>query len=356
MSLSLTAKVKLVLLIAAIALGIALPYSVGPYLVATATLGLVYGLLAMSVDLMGGYAGLITLGQASIMAVAAYGVGFVSVKAGGGYGEQILVGLAAGLVVSVVFALMAMRTSAVYFIMVTLAQGMIVWGLSIRLTDVTGAENGLSGISRPPAVAAYWKYYYLCLAVLLVCGGLMYVIVRSPFGLSLRGLRESETRLRVLGYNTALCKFSIYVLSGFFATTAGILYVYLIQFISASAAHLATSALAVLMAILGGIGTLVGPLVGAFVVVFIQNVVSVYVERWPTVMGLIFIVVILFARQGFVGAVSQGWRSFLRRRGEPEAERVGGTALGVVEQPAAGPDTDGHHAQTPGEQAALRRE
>jgi branched-chain amino acid transport system permease protein len=313
--LSLTAKAKLGLLGAALVVGIALPYLISPFLVGIVTLALVLGLFAMSIDLLAGYGGLVTLGQAGIMASAGYGVGYVATRAGGGHATQVVVGLAAGLAVSVIFALPAMRTTGIYFIMVTAAEGMIVWGLALRLSDVTGAENGLRGIVRPPMIAAYWKYYYFCLAIVSICGGLLWVIVKSPLGLSLQGLRESESRMRMLGYNTVLLKFLAFVVSGFFATVAGILLVYRDQFISPAVTEFLASANGVLMAILGGIGTLVGPLIGAFVIVMAENVLSTSIERWPTVLGLVFMATILFARDGFVGAVSRGWGALLRRRG-----------------------------------------
>ena len=287
--------------------GIAAPYMFPKFVVGLITLALIAGLFAQSVDLLAGYVGLVTLGQAGISGTAAYGVGYMASKVGAGFGAQIGVGLLAGMTASLLFGLMAMRSDDVYFIMITLAQGMIVWGLSIRLFNITGAENGLSGIPRPDPVNAYWKYYYLVLIIVVICWALLGLIVKSPFGASLKGLRESETRMRMLGYNTTAQKLYVFMLAGFFATVSGILLVYLNGFISPSTVVLAASALGVLEAILGGVGTLVGPMIGAFVIVAVQNVVSIYVDRWPTLMGLIFVVVVLFARRGLVGAISDLW-------------------------------------------------
>ncbi|HSL24700.1 MAG TPA: branched-chain amino acid ABC transporter permease, partial [Acidimicrobiia bacterium] len=187
--LSLTARVKLVLLVVALAVGIAAPYLFDSFIVGLLTLSLIAGLFAMSVDLLAGYAGLVTLGQAGITAVAAYGVGYMSNKVGAGSALQILTGLGAGLLVSALFGVMAMRSAGVYFMMITLAQGMIVWGLSIRLYQITGAENGLTGVERPAFVSLYWQYYWLVLAIVALCALLLVVVVRSPFGLAIKGLR-----------------------------------------------------------------------------------------------------------------------------------------------------------------------
>lgn len=322
---SLTGWVKLTLTVAAVAVGAGLPYLTNQFLVGIVTLALITGLFAMSIDLLAGYGGLVTLGQAGISATAGYGVGYMAVKVGADHVTQVAVGFLAGMVVAAIFAVMLMRSSGVYFMMITLAQGMIVWGLAIRLNRITDAENGLLGIDRPAWLTQYWQYYWFVLAIVLVCSALLYVIVRSPFGLAVEGLRESESRLRVLGYNTALQKFYVFMLSGFFATISGILLVYLNEFISPSAAHLTISALGVLQAILGGIGTLVGPMVGSFLVVYLRTVVSQNFERWPTLMGLLFIFVVLFARKGLVGELSDRWRRWLEKRGMELPRRSPGT-------------------------------
>jgi branched-chain amino acid transport system permease protein len=313
---SLTARVKIGLAVAGLVFAIAAPYMVSSFIVGLLTLALISGLFAQSIDLLAGYSGLVTLGHAGVSATAGYGVAYMAAKAGAGYGPQLAVGLAAGIIVSFVFGVMAMRSDGVYFIMVTLAQGMIVWGLSIRLFSITGAENGLTGIDRPPALDAYWVYYYFTLAVVVICWVAMGIVVNSPFGIALKGLRESETRMRMLGYNTTAQKLYVFMVSGFFATISGILLVYLNEFISPSSVVLSASAIGVLQAILGGVGTLVGPMIGAFVVVFVENVVSLHIQRWPTLMGLIFVVVMLFARRGIVGAVSDLWN---RRSGSSRA-------------------------------------
>jgi branched-chain amino acid transport system permease protein len=306
---------KLAALAGAVAIGIAVPYVVtSSYLVSILTLGLIYALYAMSIDLMGGYGGLVTLGQGGILAAGSYGVAYVASRLGGSIGQQLLWGLIATLVISAVFGVMAMRTSQVYFLMVTLAQGMIVWGFVTRSTDL-GAENGLRDIARPPAVSAYWKYYYLCLAITVAGGLLMWLVTRSPLGLSVRALKDSESRLRMLGYNLSFTKFYMFMLSGFFAGIAGMLLAYYTKFVSPANATFATSGRGVLMAILGGIGTLFGPVVGAFIIVLTENIVSIYVERWTTVLGLIFIVTIMFAPEGLVGTGMRVWARLRGQRG-----------------------------------------
>lgn len=306
-SLDLTGRVKLALLAGAIVAALLVPSLANTFILGLISLSLVSALFAMSIDLMAGYAGLVTLGHAGVLGSAMYGAGYVAAKTEGGIAQQLLVGFVAGMVAAAIFGVMAMRSTGVYFIMITIAQGMIVWGLASRLANITGAENGLLGIRRPESIADDTAFYFLVLVVFLVAAALLYIVVKSPFGYSLKGLRESETRVRMLGHNSAFLKFYLFLISGFFATIAGLLLVYLNEFVNPTDVILAASALPVLMAILGGIGTLIGPVIGAFIIVFLRNWVSIFVDRWPTLMGSIFILVVLFARDGLVGLLSQWW-------------------------------------------------
>jgi branched-chain amino acid transport system permease protein len=325
--LSSTRAMQLVLTVVLLVTGFTAPQFLRPYLLGLLTLGLIFGLFAMSINLLAGHAGLVSAGHGGILGAAAYGVGYVA-RGAGTHLRQIVVGLAVGMVATAIFGAVAMRTARVYFIMVTLALGMLVWGAGFRLARITGGENGLTGIARPPGVALYWQYYYLCLIVVALCVLFMWVIVRSPFGLALRGLRDSESRLRALGYNTTAHKFYAFMLSGFFATIAGILLVYYFQFTSPATASFQRSSLGIMMVVLGGVGTALGPLVGSFVVVLVENVVSGFLERWPTAMGLIFVFTVLFARRGIVGSLGQLW---MRTVGPGEAGAPVPAALAAFE-------------------------
>lgn len=306
---------KSAVFLATLVVALILPQFLGAFFMSMLLLVVIYGLLAMSINLLG-YTGLVTLGQAGIFAAGAYGVAYVVTYSHGSYLEQILIGLASAIAVSVVFGVMSMRTIGVYFLMVTLAEGQIVFGLTNSIAKL-GADSGLPGIDRPSFLHSDQSFYYLCLGVVLLCALLMWVVVKSPFGLAMRGLQASPSRLRQLGYNTTLHNFYSFVIAGFFAGVAGILFVYNHRFVSPDAASFNTSAIVVLMVILGGIGTMSGPMVGAVIIVAIQNWLSLYVERWPIIEGVIFVVVVLFAREGIVGAISQFWNKRIRRRRVP---------------------------------------
>jgi branched-chain amino acid transport system permease protein len=302
---------------------LALPYLTTSYYVAIATQVLYFGLLAMSIDLLGGYLGLMPLGHAGIMGVAAYVMGYLVSKAHWVWPPAVGLALLVTLVVCVVFGLLAVRTAGIFFVIITMAEGMLVWGLAYRWSSVTGAENGIRGIARPEFATLYWQYYYLVLGVFIACAVLLTLVVRSPFGLVLKGIRESESRMRTLGYNVTLHKLLAFVMSGLFAAIAGMLYAWYNQFISPSAINITASTEGILMVVLGGPGTLLGPVLGAGVIVFVKNILSVYVTRWPTIMGLIFIGVVLFAQDGLLGALR---RARLRVSRSGPVQRQGETA------------------------------
>jgi branched-chain amino acid transport system permease protein len=282
---------------------VAAPYVLPSFAVYLLTLTFIAALLAGSVNLLAGLAGLVSIGHAGIAAAAAYGVAWAAVH-DLGIGEQLAVAAALTLAVSVLYALTTMRTSGIVFLMITLALGMTVFGLALKLSSVTGGQNGLTGIRRPEAVDEWWQFYFFTAAVLGACLLALAVISRSPFGLVLRGIRESPSRMTSLGYSVTSAKFAAVVLSGAFAGCAGVLLVWNSQFLSPSVASFPRSALAVVTVILGGTGTLLGPLVGAGIVVAGEYWLSSHVERWQTVLGAVFILVVLFAPRGVVGTIA----------------------------------------------------
>jgi branched-chain amino acid transport system permease protein len=267
---------------------------------------LVFGLLALSVDLLTGHTGLLPMGHAGFFAVAAYATAILEVRHGLGFWLSAGGGLLAALLAAAVFGL-SVRTRGVYFILLTLALGHIVWGVAMRWTTFTGGENGVSNVPPPDIAGVSFAplptYYYLVLAVVVACCLGYHRLVHSPFGLTLRGIRESESRMRGLGYNVFAHKYAAFILSGLLAGIAGVLYAYWNRFVSPAAAGFHVSAEAVLMGILGGSGTILGPLVGAAVILAIRNWVSGFVGWWTAMMGLVFIVTVLWAPQGLVGMI-----------------------------------------------------
>lgn len=286
------------------------PQVLGQFWVSVLIQVMIFGLFALSHDLLVGHTGLLPLGHAAFFAAAAYGTALLQVDAGQGPVVAILGGLLSGVVLAMIFGI-AVRTSGVYFILLTMSLGLIVWGTAYRWTSVTGGEGGIGGVV-PPIVngvefATLHNYYYVVLAVVLVSVWAYHTVVNSPFGLVLNGIRESESRMRALGYNVTLHKYVAFVMSGSLAGVAGVLYVYWNKFMSPAATELIRSAEAVLMLVIGGTGTLAGPFLGAGIVLSIRNQLSAYMDRYMLVMGLVFMLTALFASRGLLGAF-HSWR------------------------------------------------
>jgi len=287
-----------------------LPLVVSSYQMSIANEILIFALLAMSIDILAGYAGRTSLGHGALFGISTYVVIYWTSIHGGSVWIGCLLGVIAATLAAAVFAAFAVRVSGVYFLLLTLALGMIVWGVCLRWTSVTGGENGIRGVGRPDLIASPTAFYYATLAVVLLMTFLIWRFVRSPFGLTLRGIRDSESRMRSLGYGTSVHMFVVFTVTGFFAGVAGALYALFNNFVSPSTVHLSQSVEGLLMAIIGGIGTLFGSFIGAAAIIMLENVVSAYTARWQMVLGLMFIVTMIFAPQGILGTL----RWLLRRK------------------------------------------
>ncbi len=309
-------KPRTLLALVALAAALLAPLAVGQYWMTLLTQIYIFGLLALAVDLLLGHTGLYSLCHASFFAVAAYTVAILEVR----HGVPTLIaapaGIIAGTLLAAIFGI-AVRTRGVYFILITIALGYIVWGAAYRWASFTGGDNGITNVPAPAiggiSAQSQTAYYYVTVAVILACAALYRVIIASPFGLSLRGIKASESRMTSLGYRTTLHLYAAFVLSGLIASLAGVLYVYYNRFVNPVSASFQISVEITLMAIVGGTGTIIGPFIGAGIFLGLRNWVSSFFVLHAAVMGVVFIVTVLFAPQGVVGLFNR-----LVRR-EPEA-------------------------------------
>jgi branched-chain amino acid transport system permease protein len=276
---------------------------------------LIFGVFAMSLDLLIGYAGMASLGHAAYFGVGAYGVGLLAIRLHWSVWSALPAALIIVALVATLFGFLALRTRGSYFLMITLALSQVAWGVAFGWHSLTGGDDGLPNVPRPE-LAADWSlvgdrsFYFFILLLVGVAVLLLTRVVASPFGFALRGIRESETRMQALGYNVWRYKFVAFIVAAVFAGLAGALYAYYNRFVSPDYLGVFRSAEVLLMVILGGAGTLIGPAIGAAVIVLLENVISAYTERWLIVIGTIYILVALFAPNGIVGFV----RDFRARR------------------------------------------
>ncbi|MFW7349575.1 MAG: branched-chain amino acid ABC transporter permease [Pigmentiphaga sp.] len=265
---------------------------------------LIASILAMSLNLLVGYGGLMSLGHSAFFGIAGYAVAWLSVEQG--WPPALAVPAALGLVAlsAACFGAVSLRARGIGFMMITLALGQMVWGLAVRWVDVTGGDNGIRGLLRPRLPGMDLddptQFYLLVAAIFLAVCLLVWRIVRSPYGASLMGARDQPRRMSALGYDVWMIRWSAFVLAAVFAGVAGILDAYHHKFVSPEIASLSTSAQALLMVIVGGSSVLLGPAVGAAVVLVFTQVMSFYVERWTALLGVMFVLIVLFMPDGLI--------------------------------------------------------
>lgn len=283
---------------------------------------LIYALAAVSLDLILGYAGMASLGHGAFLGVGAYVVGILAFHASEELAIPFLPGAWTGtitalvawgmaIVVSALFALvigaLSLRTSGVYFIMITLAFAQMLYFFFISLSTY-GGDDGLNLDQRNQFpmldLSDDSHFYYVCLGILLAFVFVCYRIVNSRFGMVMRGCKQNETRMRALGYPTYRYKLMCFVIAGAGAGLAGALAANQSEFVSPGLMHWTRSGEVMIMVILGGMGTLFGPIIGAAALLLMEEVFAAYTEHWMIILGPVLILVVLFARRGIYGFLS----------------------------------------------------
>jgi len=299
-------KRRLGLGIAVLLIPILLPPILPEYVVILLTQAFIYAIVAMSLDVLMGYAGLGSLGHAAFFAIGAYTTAILITRQDFGFAGALISSIGMAVVISAIVGILALRAAGIYFLMITLVTAMSVWGLLYRWVSLTGGDSGIAGILRPElglpwSMANNVYFYYMVLVFFLVCVAFFLLFVRSPFGRTLVGIRDSESRMKVLGYNVWLHKYIAFIIAGAFAGLAGNLYAYYNGFVAPSLSDLSACMLFVLMVIMGGRATIIGPIIGAVVVTFLEYGVSMYTDRWVMVFSTVFILVALYAPKGILG-------------------------------------------------------
>lgn len=282
-----------------------LPWLLPQYAMFILSTWLVLAIMGMSLDILIGYLGHVSFGHAAFYGLGSYAVILSAQRITPSFLLDVLIACAVVVAVAMIFGVVALRTSRLQFIMITLALSQAVWGLAFRWSELTGGDSGLFGLGRPAIpglnLTDPYTFYYFLVVVFLVAALSIRTIVQSPLGLTWRGIKQNESRMSALGYNVWLHKYIAYVLAAFFGGVAGILNAYLTGFVGPDTLFLTTSATAILIVILGGAGTVYGAFFGAGVIVLIRQVVSSYTDRWNLVLGLIYIVVVLLLPRGLAG-------------------------------------------------------
>lgn len=273
---------------------------------------LALALFALATNLLVGYGGLISFGQAAFYGVGAYTVALSSIR----YHQSIWVGVilavAFGLVVSVPIGLLALRTRRLYFALLMLAFSQLFTVLIQQFYSFTGGENGLSGSIGPAVLSRPTGCYIFCLITFLISALFLWFIVRSRFGLVLRATRENRERAESLGVNVYRHQLIAFIISGGFCALAGVLIAVTSQSVDPSLGNWTESGNAVVACILGGSQSFIGPVIGAIILQLGGNYATAYTKDFQLILGVILLAIILIAPTGVVGLARSGWSGLLK--------------------------------------------
>lgn len=275
---------------------------------------LIFGLFAVGFNLLFGYTGLLSFGHAAFLGVGSYLTGIAMVHGGLPWGVAVLIGVLAAALAGLLIGFLAIRTRGIYFSMVTLALAQIVYYAFYKAEHWTGGENGLRGIQVPVMEFAGLKIdfldpvskYYVILV--FVAAALWFVsrLLASPFGAVIEAVRENESRAAACGYDVARTKLLVFVVSAAICGLAGSLRALHLSVVPIDSLHYLQSGQAVMMCLLGGMGTFFGPFVGAAVFLTLEDVVTTITRHWMAVVGAVFMFFVLFFPAGL-------WGTFIKR-------------------------------------------
>ena len=293
-------KRSLVLILASIIL---LPLVVRPAIASEIWIFAIFGL---GLNLLLGYTGLLSFGQSTFFGSAAYVAGWLLKHYGIGTLLALGVGIGVGALSAAVVGYLCVQRSGLYFIMLTFALNQLFYFTAYQWTSVTGGEDGMPGVPRPAMAGIDFQdphvYYTFVSVIFLLLLWVMKRIVESPLGRILQAIRENETRAEAVGYNVPRFKLLAFVIGGAFSGVAGVLYAMLFGIVPLESISFVFSGNVVFATLIGGSGSLYGPVIGSFVFIWLSESMSTMWARWPLLLGVAFVIVVLFLRGGIVEA------------------------------------------------------
>jgi branched-chain amino acid transport system permease protein len=273
---------------------------------------LILAMAAVSLNLIMGFGGMVSFGHAAYLGIGGYVIGILAKEGVNSGFLQWPLALAVSALFAFAVGALSLRTRGVYFIMITLAFGQMVYYVAIGL-DRYGGDDGMTIYKRSQFgelinLSNKTAFYYLCLALLLATAYLVWRIVNSRFGMVIQGARSNDRRMRAIGFPTYRYKLVCFVIAGTLCGLAGALLANHTDFISPAMMHWTRSGDLIVMAVLGGMGTVLGPVLGAVALLVLEEVLSGVTEYWQIIIGPIFLLVVLFARGGIDGLLASGRR------------------------------------------------
>ncbi len=306
-----------VLAAASVVVLLLLPLVAGRYPLYLTIQILILSVFSLGFNLLFGYTGLLSFGQAGFFAVGAYGCAKILLAV-----PNLLLGLLGGVLAAGIFAvvlgILSVRHTRIYFSMLTLAFGMMIYSIAWKWRDFTGGDDGLVGIPRAPleipglvslSVASMERYYYVVLVVSVLAIVALYRLVHSPLGLALQGIRDSESRMAFTGVSVRRYRLISFVIAGLYAGLAGALLPPLENTVTPPIGHWSTSAEPVLATLMGGVHIFGGPIVGAFLFYMMKDIIVRFTEYWLIWLGVIVVVLVMGFRGGVASVLVRQWRT-----------------------------------------------
>jgi branched-chain amino acid transport system permease protein len=294
------------------------PFWLPSYYLQLSSRALILAITTMSFILLAGFGGMTSLAQMSFFAASGYGVGYLAMTRGWPFGVAIPAAILIATGLSAAFALLAIRAKGIYFLMITLALSQVTYGIAMQWSAVTKGSEGFSGITRPSifgwSLIEYTPMFYLTLVVSIVCFLLLKRLVSSPFGLAVQGIRDNPVRMAALGFDVQRHRFTTLTIAGLFAGIAGVLGVFYYGGVSPTTTSLSQTLLVVMSAIAGGVMLIEGGILGSFITVFLWSLASQATQRYLTIIGLVFVLIILFLPNGVLGSKNLFQGLFSRRK------------------------------------------
>ncbi|MFD2922294.1 branched-chain amino acid ABC transporter permease [Halobacillus naozhouensis] len=304
----------------------AAPFFISSFHITLLTEILILAIFALSLNVLVGYTGMVSLGHAAFFGTGAYSAGIIAQHISANMLITLFGAVLCSIVLAGIIGLFCMKVNGFYFLMLTLAFSQMVYSFVYQSTGWTGGSNGLSGIPSPVLFGweipnIVWLFYVIAALFMMLYAGLR-IVVGSPFGKVLVGIRENEKRLKSMGYNTYLYKYAAFVISGALGGVSGSLYTYFNGFIAPSDVYWTMSGTVLIMVLIGGSGTMIGPVLGAAMIVILETVIATYTDMWMLILGSIFILFVIFFPSGIYGIWQDIVSRFQKQHIHPEAAKI----------------------------------
>jgi branched-chain amino acid transport system permease protein len=303
---------KTVVLQSSLVLLIAVPWIASDYFVMMCIRVMYFGMLTLSLCYLAGELGVVSLMQASFFGISGYFIAILQTRYQIPFPIPPLVGIGVAVLFAALTGLLVIRVQGIYFLMLTLVLGQLVWALASQWASVTRGDSGITDIFAPVIFGVSTeksKDAFYLFQLFFFCGVIYFLaaLKRSPFGLMLRGVRDSESRMAMLGYPVSLLRYIAFIFAAFVASIGGVFFAYFTGLINPHSVSLTTNVETLLSAILGGIQTLFGAILGTSILKILDLVLSGITQRYLLIMGILFLIVIMFAPQGAAGALKRLW-------------------------------------------------